>query len=117
LKLITGIVYIQVFFHFISFSLIFILTTYSLKQDVIAQGQGAKIDCEVVSQQCEGDPFLGEFFKRVQTVSIVETCAARGPETGTPYLIYINFISNLFLYLITCLILCDDPELAEDQDA
>jgi hypothetical protein len=37
-------------------------------------------------------------------------------DTRAPYLIYLNFITNLFIYLTTCVILQDDLESVEDQD-
>ena len=78
-----------------------------MKQDVVAW-QGFQTNREGVS-------FSRELFQREQTVSVVEPLAGRGRESGTLYHIYLNFISNLFIFLTTCVILQDDSERDEVQ--
>jgi hypothetical protein len=52
----TSIVFVYVFFRLYIFALIFVLASYSLKQDIVVQ-QGNE-------ENCEGVSFLRQFFQQ-----------------------------------------------------
>jgi hypothetical protein len=98
--------FVHVFFHFVYFAVIFVLTTYSLKQDVIAR-QGYQANRE--GFLFHGSSSSGS--RRSQLLGHVQP----GDMSHVHYHIYLNFISNLFIYHTTCVILLEDSESVEDQ--